>query len=689
MQRVPPPPKPRAGWRAWHARQSRIGQISFWLAAAVLLGLLGHVFGVARGLSTALIVLCGLSLLPLLLVLLYRWISRRVLWKVRNRLIVTYLLMGLAPIVLFGTLGSIALYLFAGQYSTNTALSLMDGSLEEVADETVSSAAVTLEQGTWQRAPIAALQAKSEGKGPTSIAILKAGLWQPLLPAKSSADATPFAGEAPPEWMHPPFRGLIARDRRLYLCSVATLKEESGPVVVLGSRPLNATSLGEIIQGMGKVTLFANTVGEGDEPEDIDVNGVEVRQELPAGGKHADSGGGFASVSGGTLAPRAYFFDTPVVFSSPLPIVSWETGKPISAMMWVVSRPAILYRHLFASSVQVGAVVRIVLLSIAVAFSLIELLAVLMAVGLSRTITRSVADLSRGTMEIDAGNLAHRVRVSNHDQLGDLARSFNGMASSISNLLEEQREKDRLLNELAIAQEVQANLFPKSPIAMSGLEMHAVCLPAQTVGGDYFDFILGPRNSLCLALGDISGKGISAALLMTSLHSAVRAFSLKGGDQTDDLCSPAVLLKDINQHLYHSTQSARYATLFVACYDAESRTLTYANGGHLPPVVLSSDGTIQRLEAGGPVVGLLDGMDYVEGKVQLNKGDLLIAFTDGLTEPEQGLVQFGEGRLIDAIRSNPKLPLPVMMGNTLSSLQRWIGNVEQPDDITLLLARQL
>ena len=154
-----------------------------------------------------------------------------------------------------------------------------------------------------------------------------------------------------------------------------------------------------------------------------------------------------------------------------------------------------------------------------------------MAAGLSRTITRSVAELYRGTREIDHGNFEHRIVIKRKDQLGALAHSFNGMTASIVDLMAQQREKERLLSELSIAREVQANLFPHSPVALPGFEIHAVCQPARTVSGDYFDFIVGRHgNDLCLALGDISGKGISAALLMASLHSAVRAFGLSTTD---------------------------------------------------------------------------------------------------------------------------------------------------------------
>ena len=381
-----------------------------------------------------------------------------------------------------------------------------------------------------------------------------------------------------------------------------------------------------------------------------------------------------------------------LAFFAALPIRFWTTGKTADDPMRVSPRARRSSTPTSSPTLSTSASSSASHphLGIAILFAIIELFALLMAFGLSRTITRSVNDLYRGTKAIDAGHLEHRIRVARHDQLGDLAQSFNGMAASVSELLVQQREKERLLNELQIAQEVQTTLFPSSPALLGGLEMHALCMPASTVGGDYYDFIFGSHSGLCLALGDISGKGISAALLMASLHSAVRAFSL--GEDTDQRTqpSPALLLKLLNRHLYLSTQSARYATLFLAFYDVKTHQLTYSNGGHLPPLLLSPDGKVRRLDCGGSVVGLLDDLDYTEETVQLEPGDLLIAFTDGLTEPENTTGgEFGEARLLELMRQHGTEPLPTLAANTLTVIKQWIGNQDQPDDMTILLARQL
>jgi len=219
-------------------------------------------------------------------------------------------------------------------------------------------------------------------------------------------------------------------------------------------------------------------------------------------------------------------------------------------------------------------------------------------------------------------------------------------------------------------------------------------------------------NAIGLALGDISGKGISAALLMATLHSAVRAYrfaaeeliqaeileealrtvALSNGNSLD--CaglfqSPARILSLLNRHLYRSTQPEKYATLWLGHYDGVERKLTYSNGGQLPPLVLRNNGAdITRLDCGGTVVGLLDGVEYEEGSVVLDPGDIVVAYSDGVTEPENDFGDFGEQRMMDIVRRYRGEPLHTISQQVMLALDDWIGAQEQPDDITLVLARQ-
>ena len=151
--------------------------------------------------------------------------------------------------------------------------------------------------------------------------------------------------------------------------------------------------------------------------------------------------------------------------------------------------------------------------------------------------------------------------------------------------------------------------------------------------------------------------------------------------------SPAALLGLLNHQLYESTPPEKYATLFLGIYDGRFHRMTYSNGGHLPPVLIAEDGTIRRLEAGGTVVGLFDGMTYEEGAVEMPPGEILVAYSDGVTEPENDFGEFGERRLIELVRDNRHSPLPEISQIVTQAVDDWIGDKEQPDDVTLVLAR--
>ena len=151
--------------------------------------------------------------------------------------------------------------------------------------------------------------------------------------------------------------------------------------------------------------------------------------------------------------------------------------------------------------------------------------------------------------------------------------------------------------------------------------------------------------------------------------------------------SPAALLTLLNHQLYESTPAAKYATLFLGIYDGATRRLTYANGGHLPPILISEDGSSQLLDCGGTVVGLFDNLSFPEATVQLRPGDVLVAYSDGVTEPENDYGEFGEERLIQLVRANRHLPLERITEIVTAAVADWIGDNEQPDDVTLVLAR--
>jgi sigma-B regulation protein RsbU (phosphoserine phosphatase) len=352
------------------------------------------------------------------------------------------------------------------------------------------------------------------------------------------------------------------------------------------------------------------------------------------------------------------------------------------------------------------------LLVIAILFGLVELVALFIGIRLSRGMTRAVADLYGATEHVNRGDLTHRIQIRGHDQMAALEQSFNSMTESLVKLVAEQKQMQRMESELAIAYEVQNQLFPHKLPELTSLDVYGVCRPARSVSGDYYDFIPLGSDSLVLAVGDISGKGISAALLMAAAHAFVRAYSqepdtvstsvalgagtltkvdqrmyFRGGGATQSRLSPGTLMTTLNYQLFRCSAPEKYATMFLGCYNAAARELTYCNAGHLPPIMLGENGSVSRLDTSGTVVGLFDGAIYEESAIMMRPGDLFVAFSDGVTEPENESGEFGEERLIALIREHRDQPLSRIGDLIASSVADWIGDAEQPDDITVVLAR--
>ncbi|HEY2003339.1 MAG TPA: SpoIIE family protein phosphatase [Acidobacteriaceae bacterium] len=680
---------------------------AFWsLAALILLVLLRFLPGPAGALNTLALVVVVPLWLVFSCIVLYRWLVNYVLWKVRNRLVVTYLLMGLAPVVLFVTLATIAAYVFAGQFATFAATSELQSTLGRLSAEN-QAFAVHVAHAT-ARAPSAnsVELADYEAANHTIPGRLMVDAWvsssqtehRHLLLIKDGRGLPQHNPSDPmtyPIWSQDGFRGVVLDNGRLFLRALNMRTVDDHQVTVVSSTPLDPTTVDQLAQGLGLIHIIPDVRALAQ--DDSRNTRLERGRATPKDLAEQTSG----TVNGGKLPEGAFLLDRRITFSAPLITTDWKNGKQLISLISVTSRPALLYAHLFGTAFVVGTVIRYGLITLAAIFAVIELIAFIMAVRLNRTITNAVGDLYRATTAIDSGNFAHRIRVQRRDQLGALSTSFNTMSESLERLLEQQREKERMQSELEIAQEVQNNLFPHGQVEMPGLELHGVCKPARTVSGDYYDFLIMGESELTLAIGDISGKGISAALLMASLHSAVRAYRFAGEDCFSDnggtdrffqggatFSSPGKVLSLLNRHLYRSTQPEKYATLFLAHYDTNSRMLTYSNGGQLPPFVLCANGSVRRLDCGGSVIGLLDNLVYEEGSVTLDPGDILIAYSDGVTEPENEFGEFGEERLIEMVTRHRHLPLAAISQQVLQSLRAWIGDQEQPDDITLVLARQ-
>jgi phosphoserine phosphatase RsbU/P len=252
------------------------------------------------------------------------------------------------------------------------------------------------------------------------------------------------------------------------------------------------------------------------------------------------------------------------------------------------------------------------------------------------------------------------------------------LALAVAEGLEAERVAGR---ELEIAREVQSKLLPQQTPVVESLDYFGVCIQARLVGGDYYDFLyLGPGR-LGFVLADISGKGISAALLMASLQASLRSHYVQA---PDDL--PRVL-RAVNRTFFDSTATSRYATLFLGIYDETTSRLRYANCGHPPPVLLGPDGAIDRLTPTGTVIGLFEEWDCRVQEIDLTPGDTLVMFTDGVAEAfNADFEEFGEERIVDLIRAHASCPAVTMVQALVDAVQRHSGPA-QSDDFTVVVAR--
>jgi phosphoserine phosphatase RsbU/P len=323
-------------------------------------------------------------------------------------------------------------------------------------------------------------------------------------------------------------------------------------------------------------------------------------------------------------------------------------------------------------------------------FALATTLAIVIGFTISRHITRSVHDMYQGILALQNGDLQHRISVRRNDQLGLLAHSFNQMSGSIGLLLEEVVEKKRLEKELEIAREVQATLFPKHLPQPPGMSLFGGCKPARVVSGDYYDFIVEDETHLYIVVGDVSGKGISAALLMANLQAAIRSQLLSSINNSDpESVGPNLtkVMTYLNQQIYLNSPEEKYVSLFLSRYDANSRRLWYCNAGHLPSIVLNAEG-IQSLGATGTVIGLFPDATYQAKSIDLASGNLLAFFTDGVTEAmNKADEEFGYNKLQTALEQSRTLSPEGVYEYVMSKVDEWQTALPPRDDITMIVAK--
>jgi sigma-B regulation protein RsbU (phosphoserine phosphatase) len=582
---------------------------------------------------------------------------KELLWRVRNRLLVTYFLFGVVPIFLIGFLLMLTAELLLGQFATLLVRQDLEARIESV-------------RSTAQNLLLAA----SHG----AKADLLDGIRQrvPKLEAvvRASGDALrlPPDGQfqAAPAWIAPGFADLFESGGRYYIGA----NVRDGNTEAFAWFPFDKQTLAALMPG---VVYVAGVIREQDR--------TDVRFG-PSGSRIAVGQDGVRKdiVPSGLGLPRGWW-DVPIAG-----MLAWKMQAPsgkTDVLLPLVTRPSLLVAGVMTG--RMASIVLSVLLITTGFFLILEVISLFSSLRLTRAITRSVDDLYRGTLQVADGDFSHQIPVRGQHQLSDLAASFNSMTAKIRQLIGEVKKKEKLDAELEIARQVQLRLFPKSVPKLKTLEMAGVCIPGRVVSGDYYDYVRLDDRWTAVALGDVSGKGVSAALLMASIQSALHAQLSFSGASSYPVLSTAALMELISQQLYENSPPEKYATFFCSVYDDETGRLTYTNAGHLKPILVR-DGQAITLEGDGMVVGLLPNVKYEQQDVLLRTGDLLAIYSDGVAEAEdEAEQQFGETRLAELLVARIDKPLENIITVVTGAVEKWIHDPEGRDDLTLLLLRKL
>jgi sigma-B regulation protein RsbU (phosphoserine phosphatase) len=367
-----------------------------------------------------------------------------------------------------------------------------------------------------------------------------------------------------------------------------------------------------------------------------------------------------------------------------LPEIDWTTGEPIekiAGMLLIRTSIRNLYQVLFAPENTINMLLLIVVGILGLLFLVIILVASSVGVRVVQNITGSVGALKKGTQRVRAGDFDYRIRVTSRDEFEDLADSFNVMSAEVRRMLVAVQEKEKLEAELRIARDIQKRLLPQEQPRLAGYEVLGSSRSAREVGGDYFDFLSFDDGPLGIAVGDVSGKGMTAALLMANLQAGLRAFA-------SDPSQISGVMEKLNIQLLRTTSAEMYATFFYGILDQKSGVFSFSNAGHNPPVLIRADGSTELLEAGGLPLGMMEGFPYEEGRAELAPGDVLVLYTDGVTEAENaGGDQLGDDRFRDVSVSSRAESVEAIQERIHRLVKDFAAGHVQSDDLTLVIVK--
>jgi sigma-B regulation protein RsbU (phosphoserine phosphatase) len=690
---APPTVRP---WRRWLLRSmpGRLLLVGLGIkAATALIGLIAPpawaVLDAVDALgSLALLFVCGYGLARGIV-----WAKRRLLWRVRRKLILSYFFVGLVPgllIIAFFLLAGLLLFFNVSTYLLQSRVRTLVDQANFIAQAVVLEAehgdpAPVLRRRLEERlrraaerypfasvavVPVEGVQCPEADAGPAPVpAVARIGPWQHF-----------DAPAALPKWVRcEGFAGLLTYE------GAAAGRREDRLVARAVALPLTASPRWAVVVDLPFTNAIENRLRE---ETGIRLGAVSA---LP----YSDSR---------VVIPRGRLLEERPPDADPsttlgewvafLDVRHWETGATNTATVAIRLNVGEIYDRITALSAgrEINGFLMVVLAFIGVLFLIIQFVALVIGVILARQITGAVHDLFTGTEHLRNRHFTHQIPVRARDQLGELADSFNVMTREITTLLRENAEKARMEQEMLAARDIQQKLLPSGPLSVPGLAITAFCEPAREVAGDYYDFLPLSESKLGILIADVSGKGLPAGLYMAQLKVIVQSLARMHP-------SPREFLKAVNRVVADNIDSKSFITMSYAVIDLAKGEMVHARAGHCPlihvpgsapaglrkSVVLAPDGLVLGLKFDNGE--MFDAM-IREETLQLGQDDLIVFFTDGISETmNEAFDCYGEPRLARVLEQYAHLPFEQLRSFIFADLRAFAGVADQHDDMTMIMMK--
>jgi serine phosphatase RsbU (regulator of sigma subunit) len=565
-----------------------------------------------------------------------RWMLRKLFWTVGRRLALSYFMIGMMPFVVMAILLCFILYIVAGVASQ-------------------ANFKAEREAGVGQLEGLS-FEYALQGRVPRNVEVL---------------DSANESGKKIPQWLlASSYSGLLLRDNQPVMAVARQYPMNGISRTVVLSQPLDQSWANQLHERNGMVVLTNLASHEGDS---FSVKEANVKRQ------HGDLSDAFWEQ--GVSFDRILFYDV----TEQGGVNDWDTGKRTDKRLFTfISTPMSTITQFYLGGATNSRIMRgiiKVLFTLATLLMMTYLFASLFAAVLIFSISRAVNRIERGTKAVERGDFSYRINMKPHNQLGEMAQSFDRMTESIASLLITVAEKERLQSEIEIAATIQRNLLPKEGPQFRGVSFSAHFEPTASIGGDYYDVFNLDKTRLAVAIGDVSGHGLSTGLVMAMVKAAITTLVEEGAEET-------ALFHRLNDLVFRSTERRAFMTLAFTIFDLEKGTIRHTNAGHLYPYLLRKGAELTSLDCPSLPLGVRSQMMTQTIEVNLAEGDAIVYLSDGIVEAQNADGDpFGFDQLEALLGQQSERSPSVIRDAILAAVARHSGSRPADDDRTVMVLR--